>query len=184
MHAVNPIAEIADAAEFDFLPWFKQHERPAADLDQRLSALENISGSGARAHKVRSIVLRTEKHFSWPSFAVWLSALVHLHGDRILRVKGMLWDEEREAWIGVHCVRRFLYPPEHLLSASHTSGHTACLVFITENLDPVSIEKSYRRWVLSQAEEKPGRRGPHRNEDVSSPFHHSETPSQESPNVK
>ena len=46
----------------------------------------------------------------------------------------------------------FLHPPEHL-QLIRPPMRGACLVFITENLDPVLIERSYRRWVLSEDEQ-------------------------------
>ena len=61
-----------------------------------------------------SIVLRAPSAPSWPRFAVWLTRLVFLHGDRILRVKGILFDSDRATWIGIHGVRRFFHPPVHL----------------------------------------------------------------------
>ena len=83
-------------------------------------------------------------------FAIWLSALVFQHGDKILRVKGILYDRARDAWIAVHAVRRFLHPPEHLSIRPPARG--ACLVFIVENLDPDLIAHSYRRWVVQDGE--------------------------------
>jgi hypothetical protein len=69
---------------------------------------------------------------------------VFLHGDRILRTKGVLFDAEREVWIGVHGVRRFFHPPVHLAFAKPPDCG-ACLVFITDHLDPALIERSYRQ---------------------------------------
>jgi hypothetical protein len=66
-------------------------------------------------------------------------------------VKGILYDPARDAWIAVHGVRRFLHPPEHL-QLVQPPARGACLVFITENLDPELIEHSYRRWVVPEGE--------------------------------
>ena len=106
-----------------------------------------VSASVPPVHSVRSLVLRTANPSSWSRFAVWLSALVFLHGDHILRIKGVLLDQERGAWIAINGVRRFLHPPEHL-NLTQPPSDGACLVFITEGLDPALIEQSYRRWVL------------------------------------
>jgi hypothetical protein len=62
-------------------------------------------------------------------------------------MKGLLHDQDRGAWIAVHGVRRFLHPPEHL-QLMRPPMRGACLVFITEKLDPALIERSYRQWVL------------------------------------
>ena len=84
-------------------------------------------------------------------FAIWLSALIFAHGDRILRMKGLLHDQARDTWLAVHGVRRFLHPPEHL-QLGRGSMRDASLVFIVDGLDPALIERSYRQWVLAESD--------------------------------
>ena len=92
-------------------------------------------------------MVRAPAPASWARFAVWLTRLIHLHGDRILRIKGVLHDTERDAWIGIHGVKRFLHPPVHLdLGEPPADGTT--LVFITDGLDPALVERSYLEQVL------------------------------------
>jgi hypothetical protein len=76
------------------------------------------------------------------------------HGDRILRMKGLLYDQARDTWVAVHGVRRFLHPPEHLPSG-RGSTRDASLVFIVDGLDPALIERSYRQWVLAEPDVRP-----------------------------
>jgi len=109
-----------------------------------LDALPAGPAAAAPAHGVRHVVLRYPGPLSWPAFAIWLTQLLHLHGDRILRTKGVLFDRDRGAWIGVHGVRRFLHPPVHLQSGKPPESGS-CLVFITDGLDPARIAQSYRR---------------------------------------
>ncbi len=98
----------------------------------------------ARPHGVSSVVIRDAAPQSWSAFVVWLTALLHVHGDRILRTKGILRDAATAGWIGVHGVRRFLHAPVHL-SFETPPQCGSCLVFITAGLDPARIERSYRR---------------------------------------
>jgi G3E family GTPase len=144
VHSVNPIAAVALGTSNDFVSWFER-ERP--DLIERLAVSDPLPARTNISHNIRSIVLRPEEPQCWPRFATWLSALIHLHGDRLLRVKGVLRDGERQAWIGVHGVGRFLYPPQHIDSAR--TPDNSYMVFITENLDCRLIEKSYRRWMTA-----------------------------------
>lgn len=147
IRALNPTAVILSADEL--ASWFELNDARSRDIADRLADLEPRVSAPASSHSIRSIVLRVASPQSWPNFAIWLSALVFQHGDKILRMKGLLFDQDRGAWIAVHGVRRFLHPPEHLqLTRPPTRG--ACLVFITENLDPALIERSYRQWVLSE----------------------------------
>ncbi len=149
VQSVNPIAVISNAADTDISRLFSEQHVPVLELDARLSHLQS-SIVKEPGHEIRSGVLRISDSHSWSAFAVWLSALIHWHGDHLLRMKGMLWDDERATWIAVHSVRRFIHPPEHLANVSETSPAGACLVFIGENLDIALIERSYRRWVLLQ----------------------------------
>jgi G3E family GTPase len=149
IRALNPTAVILSADEL--ASWFELKDAPSRDVADRLADLEPRVSAPASSHSIRSIVLRVASPQSWPNFAIWLSALVFQHGDKILRMKGLLLDQDRGAWIAVHGVRRFLHPPEHL-QLIRPPMRGACLVFITENLDPALIERSYRHWVLSENE--------------------------------
>jgi G3E family GTPase len=93
-------------------------------------------------HRLSSLVVRAPPPASWARFAVWLTRLIHLHGDRILRMKGVLHDSQRGVWVGIHGVKRFLHPPVHLALKEPPADGTT-LVFITEGLDAVRIERSY-----------------------------------------
>jgi G3E family GTPase len=145
IRALNPTAVILSGDEL--ASWFELKDAPGRDIADRLADLEPRVSAPASSHSIRSVVLRVASPQSWPSFAIWLSALVFQHGDKILRMKGLLHDQDRGAWIAVHGVRRFLHPPEHL-QLMRPPMRGACLVFITEKLDPALIERSYRQWVL------------------------------------
>ena len=49
---------------------------------------------------------------TWPPFAVWLSALLHAHGDRLLRIKGVV--PTPTGRLLIQAVRRHVQPPETL----------------------------------------------------------------------
>jgi G3E family GTPase len=146
---LNPVAQFVARDGPQFVDWLVQRENRAETLLHD-ALVESPPSVQRAAHGVRSIVIRAEAPPSWAHFAVWLTRLVFLHGDRILRTKGVLFDPERQAWIGVHGVKRFFHPPVHLaLPVAPVEG--ACLVFITEDLDPAQIETSYRRMVEAAA---------------------------------
>lgn len=56
-----------------------------------------------------------EKSLSWPEFSVWLTALLHCHGDKILRFKGIipLTGSPFQALV-LQGVRHRVYEPEHI----------------------------------------------------------------------
>lgn len=148
IHDLNPGAAIIEASAF--ASWIEANDAPHADVAERLARLTPQVTSFSPSHSVRSVVLRVESPASWSSFAIWLSALIFQHGDRILRMKGVLHDRARDTWLAVHGVRRFLHPPEHL-TLPRALPRDASLVFIVDGLDPASIERSYRRWVLASS---------------------------------
>jgi G3E family GTPase len=143
--ALNPLADIISPGGRGVIDWIDRHETGPEDAARALY-LDALSLAPAPAHNVRSVVVRTTAPASWSRFAIWLTRLVAVHGDRILRVKGVLFDTDRAVWLGVHGVRRFFYPPVHL-SLDRDPACGSCLVFITEGLDPARIEASYRRLV-------------------------------------
>jgi G3E family GTPase len=146
--AVNLLAERVPATATSLVTWLKCREtRSEEHRSFEMTGLLSSTGwPRPSSHRVRNIVIRAAAPASWPQFAVWLTRLVFLHGDKILRTKGLLFDPEREVWIGVHGVRRFFYPPVHLTLQS-TPDFGTLLVFITEGLDPALIDKSYRQLV-------------------------------------
>lgn len=145
--AFNPAAEILQPGGAPVADWLGRFEQRGSELARAF--MRRSLSSGGRAHSTRSIVVRGSHPQSWSKFAIWLSGLVFRHGDRILRIKGIMHDGERETWIAVNGVRRFLHPPEHLsLAAPPSCG--VCLVFITDGLDPSRIEHSYHRFVAQK----------------------------------
>ena len=84
-------------------------ENRLRETDVWLAAFERARGTShdhddARSHdhhrhhhhdhdhgsRVRSLSLALDERLDWNAFGVWLSALLHRHGQRILRVKGIL----------------------------------------------------------------------------------------------
>ena len=149
---LNPDAAVIPADRF--ASWIESRDTPNRDIAQVLARLKPEVTAVLPGHSVRSLVLRTASPASWPRFAIWLSALMFAHGDRILRMKGLLYDQARDTWVAVHGVRRFLHPPEHLPSG-RGSTRDASLVFIVDGLDPALIERSYRQWVLAEPDVRP-----------------------------
>ncbi len=152
--ALNPLAQMLPRSGAEVRQWLEQWEQRNGDAGGLLHRLDLPAGTTYDAHRVHSTVIRGTAPASWPRLAVWLSRLIFVHGDRILRTKGVLFDAGRGTWIAVHGVRRFLHPPVHLdLAQPPPCG--ACLVFITEDLDPTSIERSYERLVAQEESARP-----------------------------
>lgn len=146
LRALNPLAERVEGTGEAFVHWLDGREAAPEDTARWLHPQFVVPASPAHVQGVRSVVIRAAAPASWTRFAVWLTRLVFLHGDRILRTKGVLFDAERRVWIGVHGVKRCFHPPVHLTPTTPPADGS-CLVFITEGLDPALIERSYRQTV-------------------------------------
>lgn len=156
--AWNPLAPSIDAAQTDLLEVLMQR----APLDasrlrtgffrslvgtDRVEDTSNWRAKAGRQHPssdrsgVATFSLELGTSISWSRFAVWLSLLLHAHGDNILRIKGLLALEDATAPVLVNCVRHVVYFPEHLRSWPDES-RSSKLVFIVRNIDPTRIKRS------------------------------------------
>jgi G3E family GTPase len=81
----------------------------------------------------------------WPAFTIWLSALLHAHGNRILRVKGLVRTSAGSNPIVIHGVQHSMHPPVHLIGED--DGQDSFLVFVTHKLDRRLIEDSLTRFL-------------------------------------
>lgn len=90
---------------------------------------------------VASFTLELEHGVDWTVFGVWLSLLLHTHGQRVLRVKGLLHVQGAERPVVVHGVQHLIHPPEHL-PAWPPGERRSRLVFITQGIAPDLIRRS------------------------------------------
>ena len=107
------------------------------------------AGAGhAHAHDVsrhdehiRSFTLSFEGALDWTAFGIWLTMLLHSHGERVLRVKGILNVAGIEAPVVVNGVQHVVHPPIHL-AAWPGEDRRSHIVFIVDDLAQADIERS------------------------------------------
>jgi G3E family GTPase len=102
---------------------------------------------------VGSFTLSLPARIDWPAFTLWLSALLHRHGDRILRVKGLVRTSAGANPIVIHGVQHSMHPPVHLVGED--TGQESFLVFITRNMDRAAIESSLTRFMALTERQQP-----------------------------
>lgn len=99
----------------------------------------------APAHRpgaVRAISLVLDEPLDWTVFGVWLSLVVHAHGDRLLRFKALV-DTGGDGPVALNGVRHVVHPPEH--HAGWPDGdRRSRLVFVVDGLDPADLLRSLR----------------------------------------
>jgi G3E family GTPase len=93
--------------------------------------------------RVEAVAIVADEPLDWNAFALWLTMLVHRHGERILRVKGVLALAGEERPVVVHGVRHLIHPPEHL-AAWPDADRRSRLVIIADGLDGSAIRRSFR----------------------------------------
>jgi G3E family GTPase len=96
---------------------------------------------------VAALALSLDEPVDWMRFGIWLTMLLHRHGDKLLRVKGILNVADAATPVAMHAVQHLVHPPRHL-DAWPDEDRRSRLVFITRGLDPVSIERSFRAFSL------------------------------------
>jgi G3E family GTPase len=92
--------------------------------------------------EVGSFVLRLKETIDWPTFTLWLTALLHAHGDRILRVKGLLKTSSSSTKLAIHGVQHVMHPPTHMPYDEAADPDESFLVFITDGLERARLERS------------------------------------------
>jgi G3E family GTPase len=86
------------------------------------------------ADDIRTLALSFDEPVDWTRFGIWLTMLLHRHGDALLRVKGILNVVDAVTPVAVHAVQHLVHPPRHLGAWPHGDRRSR-LVFITRGLD-------------------------------------------------
>lgn len=90
---------------------------------------------------ITSFCLRLPGKLDWSAFGLWLSMLAHRHGEKLLRVKGILDVEDSETPVAIHAVQHVIHAPEHLPEWPDAERGSR-IVFITEGLEQDAVERS------------------------------------------
>lgn len=107
-------------------------------LDARRWLAAGADG-GERHARVRSFALTLPAPLPWAPVRDWLAALRAEHGERLLRVKGLLALEGVEGPVAVHGVHHVFHPPVEL-PAWPDGDRRSRLVFVTDGLDRATVE--------------------------------------------
>jgi G3E family GTPase len=97
---------------------------------------------------IASLSIAWEEPVDWPAFGVWLSLLLHAHGDRILRLKALLNVAGRDGPVFVNGVRHVVHRPLHL-DRWPDADRRSRLVAILSGLDPETLRRSLKDWIAA-----------------------------------
>lgn len=98
------------------------------------------------AADVRSLSLVFDHVIDWAQLGIWLTMLLHAHGERVLRVKGLLEVQGCTAPIFVNGVQHVMHPPLHL-EAWPDDDRRSRLVIIFRDLPAALLERSARAFL-------------------------------------
>lgn len=100
-----------------------------------------VRGTG-HAGSYRSISWVSNDSIDWSAFGIWLTMLLHAHGDRVLRVKGILDVAGAVGPVAIHGVQHIVHPPVHLRSRPQ-GLHSSRLVFIVSEVAEEALRESF-----------------------------------------
>ncbi|MDO8882914.1 MAG: GTP-binding protein [Pseudotabrizicola sp.] len=90
-----------------------------------------------------AVILPTPKGADWASLSLWLSALLHAHGDRLIRLKVVI--RTPAGRLLIQTVRRTVQPPEILTEGTGTDD---ILAVICETPDAAALQASLARCLI------------------------------------
>jgi G3E family GTPase len=105
-------------------------------------------GHGNRHDDIRAVAFSLDEPVDWTMFGIWLTMLLHRHGNEVLRVKGILNVADGETPVAIHGVQHLVHPPTHMTAWPDTDRRSR-LVFIVKGLSPAAIERSLRAFSMT-----------------------------------
>ncbi|TAJ98246.1 MAG: GTP-binding protein [Reyranella sp.] len=149
LRTINPSAPLVRAAEEPIrADALLAHDLFAASARAEAARRWFTVEEGAQAHGagVQAFVLALDETVDWTRFGLWLTMLLNRHGEKVLRVKGMLNVEGSDAPVAIHGVQYLVHPPVHM-AAWPDDERRSRLVFIVDGLEPAAIEGSLRAFL-------------------------------------
>ena len=152
---LNPTAPILDAASDPLAPdelmasdvydpthrsaevrrWLDEEARAATDGGQ------HHHDPNRHDRAIHAFCLTFPEPLEWTGFGIWLTMLLHAHGARVLRVKGILNVAGLSTPVVIHGVQHVVHPPAHL-EAWPDADRRSRIVFIVRGLEQSVIERS------------------------------------------
>jgi G3E family GTPase len=151
LRSINPAATIVEAefGNIDFAPLLAGESQPGGDGIDRLGGVSLTVDGGptapATVHavsgRVTSRCLVFDRPLNWQMFGIWLTMLLHRHGDRVFRLKGLLNIGAGQGPLLVEGVQHVIHVPRHLREWPDEDRRSR-IVFIARDLDLTQVEAS------------------------------------------
>jgi len=134
--------KLFDAGLYDPKTKSMDVQRWLRDEDYTKSSDEHDHHHNVNRHDdaITAFCMTREKPIDWEAFVAWIRILIGQHGERLLRIKGILNIAGREKPIAIHGVQHMFHDPAEL-SNWPDDDRRSRLVFITHDLDRSIIEE-------------------------------------------
>jgi G3E family GTPase len=142
--SINPYVNVIDSLEDIFTGVLvdrsigRQFFAPISEKKIQLGN-EGYVKSGHNLEGITSFKIEIgDNEFDWFTFGIWLSLLLKKHGDKILRVKGVLYTSNDDYPVLIHGVQHVVHPPIHAPSLKEKDAISR-LVFITKGMEKNAV---------------------------------------------
>jgi G3E family GTPase len=157
LRRLNPTASICDARALDVGRLLDG--APSESWSEVAAEGRDSSGAGAdkgstppsadHSHGIDAVTVVLDRPLAWSAFSVWLSLLLHAHGDRIMRVKALLNLQEWPSPVVLDAIHHFIHPPIHL-RAWPSGARPSRLVVVAQGLEMERIAASLRAFLAAE----------------------------------
>ncbi len=149
--ALNPSAPIRFAADASLTPddligadW-QDPTRARREFGHWFRA-EAAEPGTSHGDDISAISLVLDRPVDWTAFGLWLSMILHRHGEAVLRVKGILAVTGEDAPVVVQAVSQLVHAPQHL-TRWPSADRRSRLVFIVKGIDGAALRRSFDAFV-------------------------------------
>ncbi|MCZ6605189.1 MAG: GTP-binding protein [Alphaproteobacteria bacterium] len=112
-------------------------------LEEEAARPDHVHGVDRSRHAgdIHTFCLTEERPLDWTAFGIWLSMLVHAHGEKMLRVKGLINVAGLATPVVINGVQHVIHPPAHL---DHwpSDDMRSRVIFVVQGLDPDLLQRS------------------------------------------
>jgi G3E family GTPase len=106
--------------------------------------------SDGKSHSAQftSFVVTVDQPIDWTAFGIWLTMLLNRHGDRVLRVKGILNIAGEDRPVAIHGVQHLVHTPVHM-DGWTSEDRRSHIVFIVDGLDASLLKRSFEAFAVA-----------------------------------
>ena len=145
LRAINPGAALHEATAPD-LDVAALLAEPDLSVEASAWTAPRFTAEPAHEASVHSFCMVFDRPVDWVTLGIWLSMLLHAHGERVLRVKGLLDVAGAAHPVFINGVQHVMHRPLHL-DAWPDGDRRSRLVFIVRDLPRALIERSARAFL-------------------------------------